>query len=373
MISGLNRLMEQLTSDSQVRSSKIKNLSRRIFKGKSLVLSQTTPYEIIGHHKQAKIRFYAATERKYLEPLVFVAPLAINMSIYDLYPYRSLIKYFTEQGFDVYLLDWGKLNYKHRNLNFLNFIDEAIPYCIDQIRTHSKSEQISLHGWSMAGIFVLLYTALRQPNYVKNLIVLGSPIDSYSSGGIGKLYKKINILLSKNHKIQQSIYHGIIPKRILHTPGILNAIGFKILDPKGWYEGHKQLLLNLDDEKLLYEHATLGNFLNHMIDYPGGVNQDMLFNIWLQNPLKTGAIRLKQHTIELKNIDCSLLIGAGKNDQMVTAASVKPLSELTNSNDVTFTLIPGGHLGLMSSQKSAEEFWPMLAQWLDKRSTQYKD
>ena len=99
----------------------------------------------------------------------------------------------------------------------------------------------------------------------------------------------------------------------------------------------------------------------------------MLFNIWLQNPLKTGAIRLKEHTIELKNIDCSLLIGAGKNDQMVTAASVKPLSELTNSNDVTFTLISGGHLGLMSSQKSAEEFWPMLAQWLDKRSTQYKD
>src|SRR5699024_6729589 len=101
-------------------------------------------------------------------------------------------------------------------LNFLNFIDEAIPYCIDRIREHAQSEQISLHGWSMAGIFVLLYTALRQPNYVKNLMVMASPIDSYSSGGIGKLYKKINMLLSKNHKIQQSIYQGIIPKKILH-------------------------------------------------------------------------------------------------------------------------------------------------------------
>lgn len=30
-----------------------------------------------------------------------------------------------------------------------------------------------------------------------------------------------------------------------------------------------------------------------MIDYPGGINQDMLFNVWLQNPLIQGSIQLK--------------------------------------------------------------------------------
>ncbi|NEU33872.1 alpha/beta hydrolase, partial [bacterium LRH843] len=39
------------------------------------------------------------------------------------------------------------------------------------------------------------------------------------------------------------------------------------------------------------------------------------------------------------------------------------------STDVTFTLIPGGHLGLMSSKRSADEFWPQLAQWLSERSS----
>lgn len=361
--------MEQLKKKVQDRSLKFKNLSTRIFNGKSLVLSQSTPYDVVAEYKQTRVRYYASPDRKYKEPLVFVAPLAINMAIYDLYPYRSLVKYFGDQGFDVYLIDWGKLNYKDRFLNFLNFIDEAIPYCINKIRQHSNSNQISLHGWSMAGIFVLLYTALHQPNYVKNLMVLASPIDSYASGGIGKLYRRINYYLSQNKKIKQAIYSGFIPKQFLHTPGLLNAIGFKVLDPKGWYEGHKQLLLNLDDQQLLHEHATLGNFLNHMVDYPGGVNQDMLFNVWLQNPLKQGMIQLKDKKIELKKIDCALFIGAGRSDQMVTADAVKPLSELTNSHDVTFTLIPGGHLGLMSSQKSADEFWPVLSQWLDQRST----
>lgn len=362
-------LMARVSTKFQERKAKLKNLSTRIFNGKSLVLSQSTPYDVIAEHDQTKVRFYAAPEKKFKEPLVFTAPLSINMAIYDLYPYRSLIKYYTEQGFDVYLLDWGKLTFQDRHLNFLYFIDESMPYCIEKIREHSQSEQISLHGWSMAGIFVLLYTAMQTPNYVKNLIVLASPIDSYASGGIGKLYKRINSLIIKNKKIKDTLYKGGLPKKFIHSPGLLNAIGFKILDPKGWYEGHKQLLLNLDDKELLHEHATLGNFLNHMVDYPGGINQDMLFNVWLQNPLKNGSIQLSSNIIELKNINCSLLVGAGKGDQMVTANAVKPLSELTNSTDVTFTLIPGGHLGLMSSQKSADEFWPKMSEWLAQRSS----
>ena len=103
--------MEQLKSKFQERKAKIKNLSTRIFNGKSLVLSQSTPYEVIAERHQTRVRYYASANKKYKEPLVFVAPLAISMAIYDLYPYRSLVKYFSEQGFDVYLIDWGKLTY----------------------------------------------------------------------------------------------------------------------------------------------------------------------------------------------------------------------------------------------------------------------
>ncbi|WP_224971873.1 alpha/beta fold hydrolase [Acinetobacter oleivorans] len=349
--------------------SQIKHLSARLFHSKTLVLSQSTPFEVIGEFNQTRIRYYSATQKKIKEPLVFVAPLAINMAIYDLYPYRSLIKYFQNAGFDVYLVDWGCLKFKDRHLNFLSFIEDFIPKAIELVRAHSGSEQISLHGWSMAGIFVTLYAALNQPNYIKNLIVLGSPIDSYASGHIGKLYQTINHLISRNKKIQERIYSGL-PKRLIHSPGILNSLGFKILDPKGWLDGHVQLLKNLDDLQFVQEHATLSNFLNNMIDYPGGINQDMLFNVWLQNPLKRGFIQLKDKKIELKNIDCSLLVGAGRSDQLVTAEAASPLSQLTSSQDVTFTLIPGGHLGLMSSQASALEFWPKLAAWLAERSTQ---
>ncbi len=350
---------------------KLRNLSKRLFHSNSLIISQQTPYRVIAELDHIRVRYYAATERKYVEPLVFVAPLAINMSIYDLFPYRSLIQHFTQAGFEVYLIDWGKLNYQQRHLNFLSFVQNYIPKCIEQIQQHASSEKISLHGWSMAGIFALLYSASQPQNAVKNLIVLGSPIDSYASGYLGKLIQTTNHAIQRSDKLKKVLYSGKLPTAFIHSPAILNALGFKIINPKSWYEGQKQLLLNLDKTQSLQEHATLGHFLNHMIDYPGGIVQDMLFNVWLQNPLKTGCIQLQNQIIHLKVIGCSLLIGAGTNDQIVTAAAAQPLESLTSSTDVTYRLIPGGHLGLMSSQKSADDFWPFMAHWLAQRSTIY--
>jgi polyhydroxyalkanoate synthase len=41
---------------------------------------------------------------------------------------------------------------------------------------------------------------------------------------------------------------------------------------------------------------------------------------------------------------------------------------LVGSEDVTFATISGGHVGLIGSQGAADEFWPMLADWLAQRS-----
>ena len=348
--------------------TKIQHLAMRIFKSEQLILSQSASYQVIAQFKQTRVRFYASEQKRYQEPLVFIAPLAINMDIYDLYPYRSLIQYFQNQGFDIYLIDWGKMTYKNYQVNFLSFIDQFIPKCIDAIQQHANCQHISLHGWSMAGIFATLYTARHQPKLVKNLIVLGSPIDSYASGHIGKLYQSVATLTTYHPALKYYIDHRL-PKLMLHTPGFVNALGFKLLDPKGWLESNVQLLRNLNDLNQVKEDATLSHFLNNMIDYPGGINQDMLFNVWLKNPLKQGKINLQGQSIELKKIECSLFVGAGTSDQLVTADAAYPLTQLTNSPDVTFTLIPGGHLGLMSSKKSAIEFWPKLNTWLQERST----
>ncbi len=362
--------MKTLKFSLKNQTDKLKNLSTRVFRGTSLVLSQSTPYHVIDTYKYAKIRHYPADQRQYREPLVFVPPLAVTVSIYDLYPYRSLVNYFQQQGFEVYLLDWGRLNYSHQQLNFMSFLDDVLPHAIDVIRQHANSDEISLHGWSMGGLFASLYTAYQPHSSVKNLISLGAPIDSFLAGWHGQLLKQLNHLIQRYPRVAETIDQGKIPKKLIQTPGKLNAVVFKLIDPVGWWNSHKRFFMNLHDPQAVQEHATMGAYLNDMIDYPGGINQDMMLNVWLRNPLKSGHIQLNDKLIDLKNIRCNLLVGAGLSDRLVAAQSVQPLAELTSSPDVTFTLIPGGHMGIMSNQNTAKEFWPVLATWLQQRSTQ---
>lgn len=342
------------------------HLKRRLFDKKSLILSEQLPYQIIARLDKSSVRYYASQSNTQRIPLVLVAPLAVKMSIYDLFPYRSLVRHLSDQGFDVYLIDWGLLNRGDAHLDFEYFAFTALPQLLKHIRQHANSEEISLQGWSMGGIFCLLYAASGIDKAIRNLLIFGSPVDTYSSGAIGQAYSVAANILDKRPKIQQKLYQ--LPNQLIHSPGFLNALGFKLLNPLGILQGHLQLLKRLENLADVKSHATLGDFLNNMIDYPGAINRDMLLWIWLKNPMMGIQFQYKNYQLDLKNIHSALLVGAGDNDDMVTAKSVEPLTHITASQDVTFQLIPGGHLGLMCSQNSSKQFWPMLTTWLKQRS-----
>ncbi len=345
------------------------NFKRRLFNRQSLILSEQLPYQTIAEYDKASVRYYASQQSTKRIPLVLVAPLAVKMSIYDLFPYRSLVRHLSDNGQDVYLIDWGALTRQDADLDFNYFVFTALPALIQDIKQHANSEEISLQGWSMAGIFCLLYAASGLDQGIRNLLIFASPIDSYASGSIGQGYKLANQMIERSSSaLQDILLFKHIPNRYIHSPGFMNALGFKLLNPLGILQGHLQLLKRLHNLNDVKSHATLGDFLNNMIDYPGAINRDMLLWIWLKNPIIQGKFKYKERDLDLKTIHSSLLVCAGDSDGMVTSASVEPLTTLTASKDVTFRLVPGGHLGLMSSQASSIEFWPFLSDWLTQRS-----
>lgn len=345
-----------------------KNLKRRFLDRKSLILSEQLPYQVIASFDKANVRYYASQQNTKRIPLVLVSPLAAKLAIYDLFPYRSLVRYLSDAGFDVYLVDWGHLTREDTHLDFDYFAFQALPHLIKQVKKHAHSDEISLQGWSMAGIFCTLYAASGLDTGIRNLLVFASPFDAYASGTIGLGYKKFNAALNRAPQSVQDFVQNKLPNQMMHTPGFLNALGFKLLNPMGIVQGHLQLFKKLHNLDAVKSHATLGDFLNEMIDYPGAINKDMLLWIWLKNPLKNGEYTYRNKDYSLKNISASLLVVAGDEDKMVTADAVKPLTTLTSSQDVAFQMVPGGHLGLMCSKGSAEKFWPFLTSWLEERS-----
>ena len=360
----------------------LNNANDRIFRARDLVLAEQTPYEVIYSNDLVKLRHYlpitqnevmvdgiAMTVNKntHKVPLVIVPPLAVNMLIYDLFPERSLVKYFVAQGFDVYLIDWGMPTRKHTHYNLNTYVSEFMPEFLAKVREHSGQQQLSLHGWSMGGIFTLCYTALTHDPDIRNLVILGTPINSHASGAIGKVYQAIERRAEWVRKNTGFRIHNLNPQW-LHTPGWANVVGFKMTNPMGSLMGYWELVVKLADRQFVVNHATTSAFLDKMVAYPGGIVQDMMVRIWIDNELAKGYMQIGKKEVRLADIQCALWAGAGKSDNMVTKAAVETLMDHVSSSDKEFVVVAGGHMGILSGSKAPSDVWPKVAAWLAVRS-----
>lgn len=347
------------------------NAADRFLRGHQLALSGKTPFEVVYEREIISLRFYKADvetgENKHRVPLVIIPPLAANTLVFDLFPDRSLIRYFQSQGFDVYMIDWGTPSRRQAKYNFGTYIKIFMPDFINKIREHSGQQQLSLYGWSLGGAISLCYTSLFKDKNIKNLMILASPINTHQSGYIGNLYQKLNtpaqwVRTNTNFRIRQ------IPSRYFHIHGWQNTLGFKLTDPVGNFKNYWQLLKNLNDRQFVINHATSSSFVDNMLAYPGGVMRDIILRFWIDNELSTGVVQFGEQTAYFKDIDCSVLAIGGDTDIIVTAEAVKPLMDLISSQDKQFEIVSGGHMGLVSGSQAPLHVWPVITNWLIPRS-----
>lgn len=349
-----------------------KNAVDLIFNSQQLAKAGKTPYDIVHSNGIVSLRHYSsntvtADTERHRVPLVIVPPLAVNMLIYDLFPERSLVSYLTAQGFNVYLIDWGEPTLKQTHYDVSTYVEQLLPEFLGEIRRHSGEQELSLHGWSLGGAFALIYTALFQDQNIRNLVILGAPIDTHQSGYTGKFYQFLHrrsLWVRRNTKFR---LHRL-PSRLFHVSGMSNTLGFKLTDPIGNLAGYWQLLTKLDDRQYVINHATSSAFIDNMFAYTGGVMRDVILKFWIDNELATGKIHLGHRIANLADIQSALIVFGGSNDNIVTESAVKPLLNLVGSTDKAFALVPGGHMGIVSGSKAPESIWQKTTKWLSPRS-----
>src|ERR1051326_8838189 len=68
----------------------------------------TTPRELVWRKDKARLyRYLRPSPASHRTPIFLVLPLINRAFILDLRPGSSFVEYLLEQGFDVFLLDWG--------------------------------------------------------------------------------------------------------------------------------------------------------------------------------------------------------------------------------------------------------------------------
>ena len=88
-----------------------------------------TPREEIWRLNKTKLYYYHPTkppEERYPVPLLLVYALINRPFIFDLVPGRSFIEFMLDQGFEVYLLDWGEPGPEDQDITFDDYVAEYL-------------------------------------------------------------------------------------------------------------------------------------------------------------------------------------------------------------------------------------------------------
>jgi polyhydroxyalkanoate synthase len=99
-----------------------------------------TPKEVIWTKNKTKLyRYISEQPKKHKTPLLMVYALINKPYVLDLTKGGSLIEYLVNNGFDVYLLDWGTPGYEDRNMKLDDFIIDYIPRAVKKSFKDIKS------------------------------------------------------------------------------------------------------------------------------------------------------------------------------------------------------------------------------------------
>ncbi|MBF0226817.1 MAG: alpha/beta fold hydrolase [Desulfobacterales bacterium] len=301
-------------------------------------------------------------------PVVFVPPLLAPGFAFDLYPERSLVRFFLAKGFDVYLVDFGSPTKNHSHLSFEDYILNFMPSSMNVIREHSGMKELSLYGYCMGGLFCLLYISIFQDENIKNLVTVASPIDMHQAGMAGKVLSVIARPAQRLARFLNVSIRDVNPK-YLHIPGWLATIGFNLTNPLGFFKSNWDLILNLWDRNYMIAQESLGYWINNLLDYPGATVQEIVLQMGIQNKLaRKGSMTIGDKEAVLKFINCSLLSFAGESDEIVPVHSAHKIMEVVSSTDKDFYLVPGGHVGLVIGKKAPGYLWKLSVEWLAERS-----
>ncbi|GAA3935131.1 alpha/beta fold hydrolase [Litoribacillus peritrichatus] len=361
------------------------NAKQRFFKAGSLVQAEKTKFDVVHQKDIVTLRYYPPLEEDsivvadgkggfntlvveketHAVPLVLVAPLAVNMYIYDLFADRSLVKYLRARGFELYLVDWGRPGWRQNHFSFETYITELLPEMISKVREHCGKTKLSLHGWSLGGLFSACYASMDKD--IENVALIGAPCDYHANGELGVHYQRISKNLRWLEKRTGWRVHNT-PQRWWRSPGWANSVAFKLTNPVGSIQGYLDLLRNLHDEEYVISHATNGAFLDDMVAYPGAIMQDVVQFLLTDNVLAKGELPFRNSRGQFSDVTANLFMVCGKQDPVVTPDCGAKLLELVSSKETRLELVPGGHMGILSGSKSPAEIWPMVADWLVERS-----
>ena len=320
----------------------------------------TTPKEVVWTHRETTLYRYRSANRRYQVPLLLVFALINRPDIFDLRPGSSLVEYLLDEGFDVFLVDWGYPDEEDGEMGLDEFVCDELDWAVRETLRAAGAEELTLMGWCIGATLCAMYCGLdrdgrRAP--VKNLVELTMPIDGRQSN-----YAKW--VGDEDFDVEQvAELYGSLPG---------GAIDFanKMLKPvTNYWTTYRKLWGNVQEGTARREaYQTMAKWVADNPPFPGRAWAQWIQLRYRDAGLLTGRVRLRGRLVDLRRIDQSVLVITAGADHIAPRPGTMPFFDLISSEDVEHLARPGGHIGLVAGSAARQELWPEISAWLAERS-----
>lgn len=317
-----------------------------------------TPKEIVWTRNKTKLyRYISDQPKKHKIPLLMVYALINKPYVLDLTKGGSLIEYLVNQGFDVYLLDWGTPGFEDRNMKLDDFILDYIPRAVKKVMRKSNVEEVSILGYCMGGTMTSIFAALHPELPIRNLVFMTSPFNFENTGSYGAMLNEKFFNLDKTVDTL-----GVIPPEMID-------FGNKIIKPMAnFYGPYVSLVERADNEKFVKSFKLLQKWLNDGIPFPGEAYRQWIGDFYQKNKLIKGELVVRGRKVDLKHIKANVLNLSGQNDLIAQPHMVEALMDAISSEDKQYKNLPVGHTSITFGSQANKITYPTIGNWLAERS-----
>src|SRR6478735_9958566 len=103
----------------------------------------------VGPRRQVHVYEPSADTPAAGEPVLLVAPLAAPAICFDLRRGCSLVEHLVEGGRPTYLVEYGEVSFRDRNLGLEHWVQEVVPAAIREVSRHAGNRPVHVVGWSL--------------------------------------------------------------------------------------------------------------------------------------------------------------------------------------------------------------------------------
>jgi poly(3-hydroxybutyrate) depolymerase len=312
----------------------------------------TTPHEIVFEAPIARLRDFSSSPTARVVPTLVLPPQAGHDScIVDYSPEQSQIKTILGAGLErAFSLDWIGARPETAGAtidDYLDAIDRAIEHC---------GGRVNLIGDCQGGWLAAMYAALY-PERINTLTLAGAPIDFHAGEPV-------------IHEVMRHVAPGgdlrFYEALVAADGGVFKGehmvAGFIMIQPGAEISRQMDLLLHLDDHAHVERYREFEDWFKHTQDIPGEFYLWIVRNLFRDNALISGALRLRGQHVDLSRIAMPLNLLAGAKDHITPPDQVFALADhaSTPAELVCRHVSTGGHLGLFMGHEALHQHWPPI-------------